>query len=82
MSPAPPTPAARSACEANATSKSRPADQAAASSSPGDTCILCGGSMYGVHCKLICANCGYREDCSDLFPVNPSPNPGAPGVGR
>ncbi len=31
-------------------------------------CILCGAQMYGVHCKLICPNCGYREDCSDLFP--------------
>jgi hypothetical protein len=31
-------------------------------------CLLCGAAMYGVHCKLICPNCGYREDCSDLFP--------------
>jgi hypothetical protein len=30
-------------------------------------CALCGSGMIGVHCKLICSNCGYREDCSDLF---------------
>lgn len=33
------------------------------------TCCLCGGEMTGVHCKMICSNCGYREDCSDLFPA-------------
>ena len=32
-------------------------------------CLLCGGPMFGVHCKVICPNCGYREDCSDLFPT-------------
>ena len=31
-------------------------------------CLLCGHVMYGVHCKLNCPNCGYKEDCSDLFP--------------
>lgn len=31
------------------------------------TCTLCGCPMYGVHCKMNCPNCGYREDCSDLF---------------
>lgn len=31
------------------------------------TCTLCGAAMYGVHCKMNCPNCGYREDCSDLF---------------
>lgn len=30
-------------------------------------CPICGALMIGVHCKLICENCGYREDCSDLF---------------
>jgi hypothetical protein len=30
------------------------------------------GPMLGVHCKLICSNCGYREDCSDIFPVDPN----------
>lgn len=34
-------------------------------------CPCCGGPMAGLHCKLICANCGYREDCSDLFPHRP-----------
>ena len=33
------------------------------------TCPLCGGGMTGAHCKLMCGNCGYREDCSDLFPA-------------
>ncbi len=32
-----------------------------------DSCVLCGTPMLGVHCKRICPNCGYREDCSDLF---------------
>lgn len=31
------------------------------------SCTLCGSPMVGVHCKLLCSNCGYREDCSDLF---------------
>lgn len=30
-------------------------------------CPICGSMMVGLHCKLICENCGYREDCSDLF---------------
>ncbi len=32
-------------------------------------CPICEGTMIGLHCKLICVNCGYREDCSDLFLV-------------
>ena len=35
--------------------------------------------MFNVHCKLICNNCGYREDCSDLFPVEP-PGPDEPAL--
>lgn len=31
------------------------------------TCPICGGVMEGMHCKLMCRNCGYKEDCSDLF---------------
>ena len=31
----------------------------------GDECELCGAEMFGLHCKLICPNCGYRRDCSD-----------------
>ena len=32
---------------------------------PGEECELCGAEMFGLHCKLICSNCGYRRDCSD-----------------
>lgn len=28
-------------------------------------CEACGVEMYGLHCKLVCPNCGYRRDCSD-----------------
>ena len=31
----------------------------------GEDCEICGTEMYGLHCKLICPNCGYRRDCSD-----------------
>jgi hypothetical protein len=30
-----------------------------------EECELCGAEMYGLHCKLVCPNCGYRRDCSD-----------------
>ncbi len=30
-----------------------------------EDCELCGSEMFGLHCKLICPNCGYRRDCSD-----------------
>ena len=30
-----------------------------------EDCEVCGTEMYGVHCKLVCPNCGYRRDCSD-----------------
>lgn len=30
-----------------------------------EECEICGGEMYGLHCKLVCPNCGYRRDCSD-----------------
>jgi hypothetical protein len=33
--------------------------------SPDEECELCGTEMFGLHCKLICPNCGYRRDCSD-----------------
>ncbi len=32
---------------------------------PEQECELCGTEMFGLHCKLICPNCGYRRDCSD-----------------
>ena len=28
-------------------------------------CEACGTKMYGLHCKLVCPNCGYKRDCSD-----------------
>jgi hypothetical protein len=31
----------------------------------GEDCEVCDTEMYGLHCKLICPNCGYRRDCSD-----------------
>ena len=35
------------------------------SQSAGEDCEVCGAEMYGLHCKLVCPNCGYRRDCSD-----------------
>ncbi len=31
----------------------------------GEECEVCGQEMYGLHCKFVCPNCGYRRDCSD-----------------
>ena len=31
----------------------------------GERCEVCDTEMYGLHCKLVCPNCGYRRDCSD-----------------
>ena len=31
----------------------------------GEECENCGAEMFGLHCKLVCPNCGYRRDCSD-----------------
>jgi hypothetical protein len=31
----------------------------------GEECEVCGAEMFGLHCKLVCPNCGYRRDCSD-----------------
>ena len=45
-----------------------PAQQAQASEKlqpSGEACEVCGTEMYGLHCKLVCPNCGYRRDCSD-----------------
>ena len=33
--------------------------------SVGEKCEVCGAEMFGLHCKLVCPNCGYRRDCSD-----------------
>ncbi len=46
---------------------SPPQNAAAAAPESARTCLFCGAVTYGVHCKVICPNCGYREDCSDLF---------------
>lgn len=32
-------------------------------------CPICNAPLIGIHCKQLCRNCGYREDCSDLFPA-------------
>ncbi len=45
----------------------------------GFRCLLCGAPMAGGHCKLRCPQCGYIEDCSDLFRADP---PTPPGSGR
>ena len=31
----------------------------------GEVCEVCETEMFGLHCKLVCPNCGYRRDCSD-----------------
>jgi hypothetical protein len=36
-----------------------------ASEPSGEDCEVCGMEMFGLHCKLVCPNCGYRRDCSD-----------------
>ena len=28
-------------------------------------CEICATPMYGLHCKIVCPNCGYKRDCSD-----------------
>lgn len=43
------------------------------SDTPATICPICGGELIGTHCKLVCRNCGYREDCSDLFGFDPPP---------
>lgn len=30
-------------------------------------CTICGGHVMELNCKRLCTNCGYKEDCSDLF---------------
>ncbi|MFH1748833.1 MAG: hypothetical protein ABIG44_17505 [Planctomycetota bacterium] len=52
----------------------KPADGEPASAEGGqqrtEHCPLCGAVLDCVHCELICPNCGYREDCSDIFPAS------------
>jgi hypothetical protein len=41
-------------------------DQAPETPQPSvEECENCGMEMLGLHCKLVCPNCGYRRDCSD-----------------
>lgn len=59
----PPQPPPADACPAP--------DVAVPPPSPGFTtsrCPICFSMMFGAHCKMVCPNCGYKEDCSDLFP--------------
>jgi hypothetical protein len=42
---------------------------------PEGACPLCGYAMDGYQCKLVCPNCGYREDCSDTFRAGPMEPP-------
>lgn len=68
--------AVRSACQANAAVARSPQAARVAPAAAADagrsafTCLMCSSAMFGVHCKLICRNCGYREDCSDLFRIS------------
>lgn len=32
---------------------------------PVQICEVCETEMYGLHCKIVCPNCGYKRDCSD-----------------
>jgi len=48
------------------------------SSVPAWQCPVCGTRMEGYHCKLTCRNCGYQEDCSDLFQAGPVEIPQPP----
>ncbi|CAN5479419.1 MAG: hypothetical protein M3494_06470 [Actinomycetota bacterium] len=32
---------------------------------PVQICEVCETEMFGLHCKIICPNCGYKRDCSD-----------------
>jgi uncharacterized Zn finger protein (UPF0148 family) len=41
---------------------------------PNDECPLCSRAMDSHHCSLVCPNCGYREDCSDVFRSGPIEN--------
>lgn len=45
----------------------QPRATAAGEAAKSGICPRCGTRLYGAHCKLVCGNCGYREDCSDLF---------------
>ena len=46
--------------------ETREARETQTSSAPaGEECEVCGAEMFGLHCKLVCPNCGYRRDCSD-----------------
>jgi uncharacterized Zn finger protein (UPF0148 family) len=49
--------------------KPRQLEDPAATTAGGRTaqkCDRCGEPMIGRNCKIVCLNCGYRFDCSDL----------------
>lgn len=31
-----------------------------------EKCDICGIEMKEVHCKIVCFNCGFKKDCSDI----------------
>ena len=45
-------------------------------------CPICGDAMAAYHCKWTCRNCGYQEDCSDLFEAGPTDVPQPPAQRR
>lgn len=44
----------------------KPASAPTPQPSPDAKCDVCAGPTYELHCKIICRNCGYMRDCSDL----------------
>jgi rubrerythrin len=42
-----------------------PQPPAAIDARDAQACEACGTRMYGLHCKIVCPNCGYKRDCSD-----------------
>ncbi len=45
---------------------------------PDLACTICGFEMVPRNCKIVCRNCGFRIDCSEigLFPQDPVPSSG------
>jgi len=35
--------------------------------SPFVPCMNCSAPLMSLHCKLVCTNCGFVEDCTDLW---------------
>ena len=32
-----------------------------------EPCPKCGDAMVETYCKIVCANCGYMQDCNDQW---------------